>query len=115
MELREFDIEYLLRTAMKGRPLADFLLEFANFPKKELLERSTWVVNVDGSATKKHSGAWGVLVTLRGEELGYVVRMDFKTTNNEAEYEAVIVGLDLAKKLEAKNVEIRTNSQVIAS
>lgn len=56
-----------------------------------------------------------MLVTLRGEELRYVVRMDFKTTNNEAEYEAVIVGLDLAKKLEAKNVEIRTNSQVIAS
>jgi hypothetical protein len=38
---------------------------------------------------------------------------DFSTTNNEAEYEAVIAGLSLAEHLEAKNLEVRSDSQVV--
>jgi ribonuclease HI len=39
--------------------------------------------------------------------------MDFPTTNNEAEYEAVLAGLGIAKDLGAKNLEVRSDSQVI--
>ena len=39
--------------------------------------------------------------------------MDFATTNNEAEYEAVLAGLGIAKDLGAKNLEVRSDSQVI--
>ena len=41
--------------------------------------------------------------------------MDFPTTNNEAEYEALEVGLDLAKATEAKNVVMHCDSQVVTS
>jgi ribonuclease HI len=40
-------------------------------------------------------------------------RLEFKTTNNEAEYEAVIAGLGLALELGANSVEIQNDSQVI--
>jgi hypothetical protein len=40
-------------------------------------------------------------------------RLEFKTTNNEVEYEAVIAGLGLALELGAKSVEIQSDSQVI--
>jgi ribonuclease HI len=36
--------------------------------------------------------------------------MGFKATNNEAEYEAVIAGLTIARELGAKNVEVHTDS-----
>jgi hypothetical protein len=41
------------------------------------------------------------------------LRLEFKTTNNEAEYEAVIAGLELALDLGADSVEVRSDSQVI--
>jgi ribonuclease HI len=41
--------------------------------------------------------------------------LDFVTTNNEAEYEAVLAGLSMAGEMGAKNVEIRNDSQVVVS
>ena len=41
--------------------------------------------------------------------------MDFPTTNNEAEYEALVAGLDLAKAAGAKNMIVHCDSQVITS
>ena len=42
-----------------------------------------------------------------------MVRLDFPTTNNEAEYEALVVGLDLAKVTEITSIVIYYNSQVV--
>ena len=44
-----------------------------------------------------------------------MIRLDFPTTNNEAEYEALIAGLDLAKAAGAENMIIHCDSQVITS
>jgi ribonuclease HI len=76
------------------------------------LERK-WVVYVDGSSTKKRGGAGIVLITPEGEELNSSLRLEFKTTNNEAEYEAVVAGLEMAFELGADSVEVRSDSQVI--
>ena len=42
-----------------------------------------------------------------------MVRLDFPTTNNEAEYEAFVAGLDLAKAAGAESVIIYCDSQII--
>ena len=44
-----------------------------------------------------------------------MVRLDFPITNNEAEYEALIVGLDLAKAARAASVVIHCDSQVVTN
>ena len=44
-----------------------------------------------------------------------MIRLDFPTTNNEAEYEAVIAGLDLARAAGAGNMALHCDSQVITS
>ena len=44
-----------------------------------------------------------------------MIRLDFPTTNNEAEYEALIVGLDLAKATGAKNMIVHYDSQVVTN
>lgn len=59
---------------------------------------------MDGSATKKHSGARVAIITPEGQKVEYAIRMGFKTTNNEAEYEAVITGLTIAQRLGAQNI-----------
>ena len=44
----------------------------------------------------------------------YVARIEFKATNNIAEYEGLILGLNKAKALGAKTLLEKTNSLVIA-
>ena len=44
-----------------------------------------------------------------------MVRLEFYTTNNETEYEALIAGLDLAKAAGAENMIIHCDSQVVTS
>ena len=44
-----------------------------------------------------------------------MIRLDFPTTNNEAEYEALVAGLDLARATGAENMIMHCDSQVITS
>jgi hypothetical protein len=111
IELGQFDLEFVPRNAIKGQVLTDFLAELTNLPEAE--EEWIWIIYVDGSSTKKSGGAGIVIVTPEGEELNGSLKLEFRTTNNEAEYEAVIAGLGLALELGAESVEVRSNSQVI--
>ena len=56
-----------------------------------------------------------VIQTPEGDKIECIIRLDFPTTNNEAKYEALVAGLDLAKAAGAGNVIIHYNSQVITS
>jgi ribonuclease HI len=62
---------------------------------------------------KKNGGVEILLTTPNREELSSSLRLEFKTTNNEAEYEVVIAGLGMALELGAESVEIQSDSQVI--
>lgn len=50
----------------------------------------------------------------KGEEISYVVKLEFTATNNQAEYEGLIAGLELTKAVKANRVKIRTYSQLVA-
>ena len=50
-----------------------------------------------------------------GDEIECMVRLDFPTTNNEAEYEALVARLDLAKVAVAASVVIHCDSQVVTN
>jgi hypothetical protein len=88
IKLGQFDLEFVLRNTIKGQALVDFLVDFTNLPKVEEPEmKQKWVIYVDDSLTRKSGGAEIVLVTPEGEELSGALRLEFRTTNNEAEYE----------------------------
>ena len=53
--------------------------------------------------------------SLEGDEIECMVRLDFPMTNNEAEYEALVAGLDLAKTAGATSMMVYCDSQVITS
>ena len=70
---------------------------------------------MDGSSNWHIGGAGVVIQTSKGDKIECMIRLDFPTTNNEAEYEALVAGLDLAKATGAKNMVVHCNSQVITS
>ena len=53
--------------------------------------------------------------TPEGDKIECMIQLDFPTTNNEAEYEVLMAGLDLAKAAGAENMIIHCDSQVITS
>ena len=56
-----------------------------------------------------------VIQTPEGDKIECMIRMDFPTTNNEAEYEAMVAGLNLVKAAGAENMFVHYDSQVITS
>jgi ribonuclease HI len=56
-----------------------------------------------------------VLITPEGKVIEYALKFQFKVINNEAEYETVIVGLQLCKALEARRVSLKTDSQLVVN
>ena len=56
-----------------------------------------------------------VIQTPEKDKIECMIRLDFPTTNNEAKYEALVAGLDLAKVADAENMIMHYDSQVITS
>ncbi|GKD50775.1 reverse transcriptase domain-containing protein, partial [Tanacetum coccineum] len=48
-------------------------------------------------------------------EFTYALRFRFDATNNKAEYEALIVGLNIAKQMGVKNLQANVDSQLVAN
>ena len=55
-----------------------------------------------------------VLQSPEGLSVAKAVKFAFVASNNEAEYEAVLLGLQLAKELSVTNLELRCDSQLVA-
>ncbi|KAK0570589.1 hypothetical protein LWI29_003554 [Acer saccharum] len=122
IELSEFDVEYLPRTVIKAQAVADFVAEFTE-PSIEvarmMVEQNKkifkWQLRVDGSSNTHGSGAGVVVSTPEGDLVECALRFDFKATNNQAEYEALIAGLKVCTVLGADEVEIFSDSQVVVN
>ncbi|KAK0580388.1 hypothetical protein LWI29_001267 [Acer saccharum] len=74
-----------------------------------------WQLRVEGSLNTYDSGAGVVVSTPEGDSVECALRFDFKATNNQAEYEALIAGLKVCTVLGADEVEIFSDSQVVVN
>ncbi|CAL8098920.1 unnamed protein product [Prunus armeniaca] len=74
-----------------------------------------WILHVDGSANQQGCGAVLVLTTPDGSKIEYALRFNFRTSNNEAEYEALLAGLWLAQSMSARQISIHSDSQLIVN
>ncbi|GJS54607.1 reverse transcriptase domain-containing protein [Tanacetum coccineum] len=74
-----------------------------------------WTLFTDGSSCVDGCGAGVILTDPEGVEFTYALRFQFETTNNEAEYEALIAGLRIAEKMGVKNLEVNVDSKLVAN
>ncbi|KAK3026287.1 hypothetical protein RJ639_041236 [Escallonia herrerae] len=70
-------------------------------------------LHVDGSSNASGSGAGLILHGPENLVVEYALRFDFPASNNEAEYEALIVGMHLAKAMQAEALHAHSNSQLL--
>ena len=110
IELSEFNIQCRSCTTIKGQVVVDFIVKFTDMEGQGAEEHPQWSIHTKGSSNRQVGGVGIVLHSLEGDEIKCMVHLDFPTTNNEAEYEALMVGLDLAKAVGATNVVVYYNS-----
>lgn len=109
MELSEFGLRYESRGSIRGQHLADFAVELP-------AERNTifhWKLFVDGSSNKRGRGVGIVLERPNGLMVEQSLIFKFKISNNQAEYEALLAGMELAWDLGVEYLECRTDSQLV--
>ncbi|XP_075633478.1 uncharacterized protein LOC142605938 [Castanea sativa] len=70
---------------------------------------------MDGSSNRQAGGVGVVLHSPEGDEIECMVRLNFLMTNDKAEYEALVTGLDLVKAAGATSVDIYCDSKVVTS
>ncbi|KAL6312809.1 hypothetical protein AAG906_022537 [Vitis piasezkii] len=95
--------------------MADFVLEYSRRPNQhyESKEQEWWTLRVDGASRSSGSGVGLVLQSPTGEYLEQAIRLGFSASNNEAEYEAILSGLDLAFTLSVSRLRIYSDSQLV--
>ncbi|KAL0449271.1 UNVERIFIED_CONTAM: hypothetical protein Slati_1483500 [Sesamum latifolium] len=113
VELSEYDISYLPRTTIKAQALADFVSEMTGAPSEEVSKDERWLLHVDGSSTIQGSGAGIVITSPQGEDLEFTVKFDFKAFINEAEYEALVVGMKIAHEARTRHLLTYSDSQMV--
>ena len=73
----------------------------------------SWKVYVDGAANQKGSGVGLVLVSPKKITIEKSLRLGFSTTNNEAEYKALLMGMAMVQKMGEKAVEAFSDSRLV--
>ena len=117
IEPSEFDIRYKPKPTIKGQVLANFFMELTSAEPAQnaqaMNDLPIWKLSVDGASNAQGSGAGLILTSLEGIDIEYALRFRFQASNNEAEYEAVIAGLNLAHSLEVNQLEVCSDSQLV--
>ncbi|XP_075645237.1 uncharacterized protein LOC142616239 [Castanea sativa] len=131
MILGTFDIKYMARTSIKGQILADLVTEFATSLLEEegekqnmdgksvgmvsLQEPLSWKVYVDGAVNQRGSGVGLVVVSPEKIIIEKSLRLGFLAMNNEAKYEALLVGMTMVQKMKGRIVELFSDSRLVIS
>nr|AAU90238.1 putative polyprotein [Oryza sativa Japonica Group] len=126
IELSEFDLHFEPRHAIKSQALADFVAEWTPAPEpvsvpeassgpSQLPHTAHWVMQFDGSLSLQGAGAGVTLTSPSGDVLRYLVRLDFRATNNMAEYEGLLAGLRVAAGLGIRRLLVLGDSQLVVN
>ena len=117
------------RTSIKGQVLANLVAEFTEPLVEELKPTenmdkklvgtisqhglSPWEVYVGGASNQKGSGVGLVLISPEKVIVEKSLRLDFSTTNNEAEDEALIMGMAMVHRMGGKSAKVFSDSRLV--
>ena len=68
---------------------------------------------VDGASNQKGSGVGLVLISPEKIIIEKSLRLDISTTNNEAEYEALLMGMTMVQRMGGKLVKVFSDSGLV--
>ena len=117
------------RTSIKGQVLADLVAEFTEPQIEELssvgnmdeklvgtisqYHPPTWEVYVDGASNQKGSRVGLVLISPEKVIIEKSLRLNFSATNNETEYETLLIGMAMVQRMGGKSIKLLSDSRIV--
>jgi ribonuclease HI len=113
--LVEYDLEYKPLKAMKGQIIADFIVDHSLEVNDVvgLVETDAWMLHFDGSVCSHGQGVRCFIISPNGVEYELAIRLEFRCTNNQTEYEALLIGLETLVEMGAREVEAFGDSKLV--
>src|SRR5436190_21032268 len=133
MLLSQYDMHFLPQRATKGQAIADLLAENPRSNSSTLFEElpnettevhsaqagpSVWQMNFDGASRTIPrvglvAGVGIVLISPQNHVLPLAFSLTEPCTNNVAEYNALLISLQLAHQLGVRNLQAYGNSELV--
>ncbi|XP_030964372.1 uncharacterized protein LOC115985576 [Quercus lobata] len=114
--LVEFDLKYVARKTIKRSAMLDFCAENPieqengkeDFPDEDILDvkLGTWKMYFDGAVNQYGNGIGILLITPKGSHIPLEIELNFDSTNNMAEYETCIAGMEALRVLRVKEAKV---------
>jgi ribonuclease HI len=115
--LIEYDLAYEPLKSMKGQVVADFIIEHSvdqnSYESCNLVSIHPWKLFFDGSACREGQDVGVALISPRGAIFEQSVHLEYFCTNNQAEYEAIFLGLQILSSMGVKHVETFGDSLLV--
>jgi hypothetical protein len=106
-ELNEFVVDFEHRSMIKSQVLVDFITYWTSvaYDTTAQFEEPVWIVHYNGAWGMNCAGIAAILTPPKGPRLHYAARLEFLTTNNIAEYEAVLLGLQNSERWASEDAQ----------
>jgi len=114
-KLRSYELKYELTISIKGQLLANFIANFTPRTTEYADQLEGWVLNIDGASKSKGAGIRIILTTPKESIIEQSFTLGFPASNNEAEYEVVITGLQTVIILRVSGVKVRSDSSLVVN
>ncbi|KAI3465911.1 hypothetical protein Pfo_022574 [Paulownia fortunei] len=120
-------IIYVPQKAVKGQVLTDFLVDHPipaewelsdDLPDEDVLVieiTPPWKMYFDGASHKNGAGAGVIFITSDGEVLPYSFTLIQNCSNNVAEYQALILGLEMAVDIKQLHLKVYGDSKLVVN
>ncbi|XP_019261758.1 PREDICTED: uncharacterized protein LOC109239622 [Nicotiana attenuata] len=125
LQFQQFEIVYVPQKAVKGQALADFLADHPIPNNWELSDelndedamvieiQPPWKMYFDGVAHREGAGTGIVFITSQGEVLTYSFTQTQRCSNNVVEYQALILGLEMAVDIKQLQLQVFGDSKLV--
>ncbi|XP_071912458.1 uncharacterized protein [Coffea arabica] len=125
LQFQQFEIIYVPAKAVKGQILADFLADHPlpveweltdELPDEEVfMVESSWSMYFDGAAHRDGAGAGVIFYTPEADILPYSFTLTRRCSNNVAEYQALILGLETAVDMKQLQLRVYGDSKLVVN
>lgn len=110
VKLFEFNLKCEPKCPIKGQCLVDFIVKFAS---TESDIEGCWTLYVDGASNNKGSDTEVTLEGLDDISIEQSLRFNWKVSNNQAEYKALITSLKLTIEVDVKKLKCISDSKLV--
>jgi hypothetical protein len=115
--LIEYDLAYELLKSIRGQVVVDFIIEHSidqnSDESRNLVSIHSWKLFFDGSTCREGQGVEIALISPREAIFEQLVCLEHFCTNNQAEYEAILLGLQILSSMGMKHVEAFGDSLLV--